>query len=64
MNDLPEEAVIAAAKAIFEHSLPASWDAEQKSRHWLQDAADYREIARVALEAGLPYLRHRAAHSE
>lgn len=56
MGQLPEEAVVAAAKAIFEHSIIAGSDRE-KVRIWLAEAGDYYEIARVALTAALPFLR-------
>lgn len=59
MENLPEEAVIAAAQAILEHSIIASWDRAAKARLWLADVGDYREIARVALLAALPHLRAR-----
>ena len=56
MEELPEEAVIAAAEAIFEHSMMAGSDPATKARHWLAEAGDYREIARLALTAALPHL--------
>jgi hypothetical protein len=59
MEDLPEEAVRAAAQAIFDHSILAGQSSESKARQWLTEAGDYREIARVALTAALPYLKAR-----
>lgn len=56
MRGLPEEAVFAAARAVFEHCIITSWDRETKARHWLSEAAEYREIARIALSAALPLL--------
>ena len=56
MGDLPEEAVIAAARAIFEHTMLAGIDPTTKMREWLTEAGDYREIARTALLAALPHL--------
>ena len=56
IEELPEEAVIAAAEAIFEHSVMAGWDPATKARHWLAEAGDYREIARMAVTAVLPHL--------
>lgn len=64
MEDVPEEAVIAAAKAIFEHSIFAGDDAQSKARQWLTEASEYREIARVALLAALPHLDRRTGSSE
>jgi hypothetical protein len=57
MEELPEEAVLAAAQAIFEHSMLAGERPGSKARQWLDDAGDYQDIARVALMAALPYLR-------
>jgi hypothetical protein len=59
MDDLPEEAVLAAAQAIFEHSIMADQRSGSKARQWLTEVGDYREIARVALVAALPYLKPR-----
>ena len=56
MSNLPEEAVIAAANAIFEHTLLTGIDPATKMRVWLTEAGDYREIARAALTAALPHL--------
>ena len=56
MRGLPEEVVFAAAKAVFEHCVVNCGDREAKARHWLDQASHYREIARVALAAGLPLL--------
>ena len=56
MGDLPEEAVIAAARAIFEHTMMAGINPTTKMREWLTEAGDYREIARTALLAALPHL--------
>ena len=56
MKGLPEEAVFAAARAVFEHCLINSCNRENKARHWLSDASEYREIARVALSAALPLM--------
>jgi hypothetical protein len=61
MEDLPEAALIAAATAIFEHSVMAGLDPATRVRRWLTEADDYREIARVALAAALPYLDARPA---
>ena len=58
--DLPEEAVVAAAKAIFEHSILAGHDPSFKARQWLTEASEYQEIARVALLAALPHLDRQA----
>lgn len=60
MVDLPEEAVVAAAKAIFEHSIMAGRDPSSKARRWLTEAKEYQEIARVALLAALPHLDRQA----
>lgn len=57
-KELPEEAVVAAAEAIFEHSMMAGSDPATKARHWLAEAGDYHEIARMALTAALPHLDH------
>jgi hypothetical protein len=57
MEDVPEEAVIAAAKAIFEHSILAGQDPHSKARQWLTEADAYRDLARVALTAALPHLK-------
>ena len=56
MKNLPEEAVVAAARAIFEQSMLAGIDPVTKMREWLTEASDYRDIARVALAAALPHL--------
>ena len=56
MRNLPEEAVIAAARAIFEHTMLAGIDPATKMREWLTEASDYRDVARVALAAALPHL--------
>ena len=56
MINLPEEAVIAAARAIFEHTMLVGIDPTTKMREWLTEAADYRDVARAALSAALPYL--------
>ena len=56
MGNLPEEAVIAAARAIFEHTLLTGIDPVTKTRVWLTEAGEYREIARAALAAALPHL--------
>lgn len=57
MEDLPDEALLAAATALFEHSLIAGWNPEKKARLWLENADQYRELARAALVAALPYLK-------
>jgi hypothetical protein len=49
--------VIAAAQAIFEHSILVGEDPQSKSRQWLTEADAYREIAWVALTAALPHLK-------
>lgn len=54
---VPEAAIRAAAEAIFEKSVVAGWDADQKARCWLEDAEEYRDLARTALEAALPHLK-------
>jgi len=56
MGKLPEEAVIAAARAIFEHTLLTGIDPATKMRVWLTEAGEYREVARAALTAALPHL--------
>lgn len=57
--EISEKAIIAAAEAIFEHSLMAGLDPATKARHWLAEASDYRDIARLALTAALPHLGRR-----
>lgn len=56
MTNLPEEAVIAAARAIFEHTMLAGIDPVTKMREWLTEASDYRDVARAALVAAMPHL--------
>lgn len=57
MNELPDDAVAAAARAIFDHSIIAGSEPGTDARHWLSQADHYRDIARAALMAALPYLR-------
>jgi hypothetical protein len=56
MRNLSEKAVSAAATAMFEHSVIASWDAKTKARRWLDDATQYRGLAQVALVAARPHM--------
>jgi hypothetical protein len=56
MHNLPEKAVSAAATAMFEHSVIASWDAKIKARQWLENAAQYRGLAQAALVAARPHM--------
>jgi len=57
MHNLSEKAVSAAAKAMFEHSVIASWDAKTKARQWLENAGQYRGLAQAALLAARPHMR-------
>lgn len=57
-TDVPEEAVIAAAYALFDRALLSTEDESTRRRHWLESAEQYLEYARAALAAALPYLRH------
>ena len=54
-----EEAVMAAAQALFERTLLPEWDKATTARHWMESAEQYREYARAALIAAMPYLRDR-----
>lgn len=45
MHKLSEKAVSAAATAMFEHRVIASWDTKTKARQWLENAAQYRGVA-------------------
>lgn len=56
MEDIPEMAVVAATRAVFERCTTASSPAV-KARQWLQGAENYRQIAQAALMAALPYLQ-------
>lgn len=56
MHRIPEKAVAAAAMAMFEHSIVASWDTKTRARHWLEDAAQYRGLAQAALVAARPHM--------
>jgi hypothetical protein len=56
MHNLPEKAVSAAATAMFEHSVIASWDAKIKARRWLENATQYRGLAQAALLAARPHM--------
>ena len=58
-NSVSEEAVVAAAQALFERTLLPEWDKATTARHWLESAEQYREYARAALIAAMPYLRDR-----
>jgi hypothetical protein len=57
-TDIPEEAVMAAAQALFDRMLVATGDESTRARRWLESAEQYREYARAVLTAALPYLRH------
>jgi hypothetical protein len=59
-EDTSEDAIIAASQAILNHSLLAGWNPAAKAHQWLTEAGDYREVARAALTAALPYLRHQS----
>lgn len=57
MKNVPEEAVIAAADAMYEHSLLSGTDPGGKILQWMSEAHEYRAVARVALTAALPHLQ-------
>jgi hypothetical protein len=58
MLQVPEVAVLAAAHAIFTRNCTVTdCSPAVKAQRWIQCAEHYREMARTALIAALPYIQ-------